>query len=223
MPQLDRSKTVAQIVLEHPECAQIFQSYKIDFCCKGGVSVRDACAGRALDPEQVFAALEQGLRSGGDPPAYEAMSTAALVRHVVDTHHAYLRKTMPWLAQLSAKVARVHGEHNPKLLELDATYRALCAALAPHLDEEERALFPALLHPGAGRGAAPEGLAAMVHEHEAVGELLQRLRAAADDYALPEWACGSYRALFAELQALEFDVLRHVHLENHVLLPRFAA
>jgi regulator of cell morphogenesis and NO signaling len=27
----------------------------------------------------------------------------------------------------------------------------------------------------------------------------------------------------AELEALEGDVLRHVHLENHVLAPRFGA
>jgi regulator of cell morphogenesis and NO signaling len=39
----------------------------------------------------------------------------------------------------------------------------------------------------------------------------------------PEWACTSYRTLLSELAALEGDVLRHVHLENHVLMPRFAA
>ncbi len=38
----------------------------------------------------------------------------------------------------------------------------------------------------------------------------------------PEWACNSYRALFSELQALETDVLQHVHLENHALRPRFS-
>ena len=37
----------------------------------------------------------------------------------------------------------------------------------------------------------------------------------------PEWGCSSYRVLMSELEALEGDVLRHVHLENHVLMPRF--
>ena len=34
---------------------------------------------------------------------------------------------------------------------------------------------------------------------------------------------GYRYTLFAELEVLEGDVLTHVHLENHVLMPRFAA
>jgi hypothetical protein len=29
-----------------------------------------------------------------------------------------------------------------------------------------------------------------------------------------DWACGSYRALYGELEALEGDILQHVHLET---------
>jgi len=53
--------------------------------------------------------------------------------------------------------------------------------------------------------------------------LLERVRAAGDDFTLPPWACNSYRALFSELAQLEGDVFTHVHLENHVLRPRFSA
>ncbi len=63
----------------------------------------------------------------------------------------------------------------------------------------------------------------MASEHREVGALLERMRAAAEDYRVPEWGCRSYRALFSELERLETDVLRHVHAENHVLKPRFGA
>ena len=43
-----------------------------------------------------------------------------------------------------------------------------------------------------------------------------------DGFTLPDSACTSYRTLFAELVDLEADILRHVHVENHVLLQRFA-
>ena len=46
---------------------------------------------------------------------------------------------------------------------------------------------------------------------------------ASDDFTLPEWACNSYRTLFAELKQVESDVFTHVHIENHVLRPRFVA
>jgi len=57
-------------------------------------------------------------------------------------------------------------------------------------------------------------------DHLAVGGMLARLRTLANGFTTPEWGCNSYRVLMAELEALEGDVLRHVHLENHVLMPR---
>ena len=61
----------------------------------------------------------------------------------------------------------------------------------------------------------------MQQEHLHVGNLLARMRIYADDFSAPDWACGSYRTLMRELAALEMDTLRHVHLETHVLMPRF--
>ena len=55
-----------------------------------------------------------------------------------------------------------------------------------------------------------------------MGTLLARMRVLSDGFTTPEWGCRSYRILMGELETLEGDVLRHVHLENHVLMPRFA-
>ena len=77
-----------------------------------------------------------------------------------------------------------------------------------------------------GLGKAHEVIAAQQRpraDHEWIGEQIGRLRTLSDEYTAPEWACRSYRTLFAELEALETDVLRHVHLENHVLFPRFTS
>ena len=63
----------------------------------------------------------------------------------------------------------------------------------------------------------------MQREHLQVGAVLACVRALADDFVPPSWACGSYRTLLGELAALEMDTLRHVHIETHVLMPRFAA
>jgi len=61
----------------------------------------------------------------------------------------------------------------------------------------------------------------MHDDHLRVGEMLTSLRTLSDDYAVPDWACASYRALMHDLQSLEQDTLEHVHTENHVLAPRF--
>ncbi len=221
---LDRSQTVARIVLDHSECAPIFQKNRIDYCCRGGVSLTEACASQGLDPDALATELERaiGARSGGDEADPRALSTAGLVGHIVSKHHQYLREAMPFLAPLSAKVRRVHGEHDGRLLELDDVVKALFAALEPHLDEEEQTLFPELTKRAPDRALVARELGAMQQEHLEVGALLGRMRAITADFTTPEWACNSYRTLFSELERLEGDVLRHVHLENHVLMPRFA-
>lgn len=220
---LDRQMTVANIVLRHPETARVFQDRRIDFCCRGGVSLDEACAGRGLDPDAVFAEAERAI-AGRSAPSGDTevarLSTPGLIARIVDRHHGYLRETLPWLLQLSAKVARVHGEHNHRLVDLDAAVQELARHVIPHLDDEEQALFPALMS-GDVDGETQEALARMFEEHLAVGALLERIRTAAEDFTVPEWGCTSYRTLFAELKALETDTLRHVHLENHVLRPRF--
>ncbi|MCC6526861.1 MAG: iron-sulfur cluster repair di-iron protein [Polyangiaceae bacterium] len=221
---IDIQRSVASLVLDHSECAPVLQHHGIDYCCRGHMSFEAACRERGLDPVEVARELVDAIarRTGDDGPDPRTLSTPALVGHIVAHHHEYLREAMPFVSGLAAKVASVHGASDPRLVELHALVTQLFAALEPHLADEEEKLFPALMSQSPERPVLARDLAAMLEEHRAVGALLQAMRAAADDYAWPEWACNSYRALFAELEALEGDVLRHVHLENHVLAPRFA-
>lgn len=220
---LDPNLTVARTVLDHSETASVFQRHRIDYCCKGGRSINAAAEERGLDVAALVSELEQAIASRHGPagPDVEAMSTASLVAYIVSTHHDYLRKALPFVRGLAAKVARVHGDHNPRLRRLDLTVTAIATALEPHLDDEEQVLFPALMARGCDVALIGRELATMHEDHLAIGALLETMRDATEDYHLPDWACTSYRTLFAELARLEADVLRHVHLENHVLMPRF--
>jgi regulator of cell morphogenesis and NO signaling len=226
MTTLRPTQTVATVVLDHSECAPIFQRHRIDYCCRGEVSIEEAARERGLDLDALMRELDQAIteRRGVQPASMTELSTEALVKHIVGTHHAYLRKALPFVRVLATKVARVHGDHNPKLRDLDEAVDELTEALLPHLDEEEQSLFPALQAGEQGPvldTVMDTMLDAMMDDHLAVAALLERIRNATDDFALPEWACGSYRTLFGELQALERDTFTHVHLENHVLKPRF--
>jgi len=222
---LDRQNTVARTVLDHSECASVFVRNRIDYCCQGDVSIETACKKKGLDTEALLGELARAIaeRRGGEELDRRTMPTHELVGHIVSTHHDYLRKAMPFLQGLASKVSRVHGEHNPKLRELEAIVHELAETLSPHLDAEESTLFPALLSPAPDRNVVTRELAEMFTEHREVGQLLDRMRAATEDYSVPDWGCNSYRTLFKELERLEDDVLRHVHLENHVLMPRFVA
>jgi regulator of cell morphogenesis and NO signaling len=224
MHQLDRNSTVAQIVTEHSAAARVFQRHGIDYCCHGNVSVPEACRDRRLDPDALYAELEAELPEAGQRAEQDPreLPTAALIARIIDRHHGYLRRALPYVEPIAAKVASVHGGKDPRLVEVHRVFGALAAALLPHLEEEETVLFPALMLPRPDASLVQREVERMHEDHLAVGDLLARLRTLSDDYGTPPWACNTYRVLMAELEALEADVLRHVHMENHILVPRFA-
>jgi regulator of cell morphogenesis and NO signaling len=223
MTRLDPSTTVARIVTEHPAAARIFQRHGIDYCCHGDVTVHEACLGGQLDPEALLAELEAALAANDVQPEENpsALSTAALIARIIDRHHGYLRRALPYIAPIMAKVAKVHGPRDAKLQHLHDAFRDLAASLGPHLDEEEEVLFPALMSRQPDVRLVEREIERMHADHLTVGGLLARIRALTDGFITPEWGCNTYGVLMAELDGLEADILQHVHLENHVLAPRF--
>ena len=223
MNSLDRSATLAQIVTEHPRAARVFQRHGMDYCCHGGVSVPEACRGVPLDPEAIFSELEEELgeireRSGPEDDP-RTLSRFGLIARIVDQHHAYARRAVPAIAPILARVVAVHGPREASLHELQATFAELSRTLLPHLDEEEEVLFPAILTLRAEPSVLERELERMEGDHLVVGGQLARMRALTGGYSAPEWGCRTYRVLMSELEAFEADTFRHVHLENHVLVP----
>jgi len=139
----------------------------------------------------------------------------ATVTHIVERHHAYSRRALPYVVALLAKVAGAHRCRNAKLGVLCDAGQELADALESHQDEEERELFPALL---AGAPAVHGELDRMSRHHRALGLLLARIRWLADDFVVPPWGGRTYQALMEELEALEEDVLEHVRIESTVLV-----
>lgn len=195
------------------------------FCCQGDQSIEVAAKAQKVDVDALLDELSRAIaeRRGERQDDPRDLTTPRLVAYIITKHHEYLRKTLPFVQTLAAKVSRVHGDHHPKLRHLEAAVEEISAALLPHIDEEEQSLFPALTSKEPDRTAIAGQLQSMQDEHLAVAKLLERIRAASDEFTLPEWACNSYNTLFSELTQLESDVFTHVHLENHVLKPRFAA
>jgi regulator of cell morphogenesis and NO signaling len=225
MTSFNPTATVAEIVAENPAAADVFDRHAIDYCCHGDVSLDEACSAGHTDVTILLRELEAAV-AGGTRPAAEkdvrSLSVPGLVARIVDRHHGYLRTALPFLATLAAKVARAHGDRDSRLIELNRVFVELKGLIEPHLDQEERELFPALMarRPSDQKKVRAD-LKAMFEEHQAVGELLHRLRVLGGGYLTPEWGCNTYQLLMIELDKLEKDVLRHIHLENHVLMPRF--
>ena len=232
MTTLDTNSTVAQWVSEFPQTSRLFEQLQIDYCCGGNVVLGEACQRQRLDAEDIVVQLTQFAAD----PQHEAAENwlqsglSNLCNHIEQTHHEYLRQELPRLTDLVDKVVKAHGEHHPKLRELQRVFAALRNELEPHMFKEEQILFPAIrqLEAAANRPSFPFGTVAnpirmMEHEHDNAGSALASLRELTDEFRPPKDACNTYRVMLDSLDQLEKDLHQHIHKENNILFPRAQA
>ena len=219
---------VAELVLEEPSRARVFERFGIDYCCGGKTPLEAACADRGLDVDAVIAALREPRAPEAEDVDWTVAPVSALVDHIVEHHHGYLREELPLLELLVDKVVRAHGDTHPELADVRTTFAGIADELSEHMQKEEQILFPACValeegdaEPAPGSVESP--IAVMLHEHDEVADGLARLRALTSGYEPPVEACNSYRAMLDRLRTLELDTHRHVHEENNVLFPRALA
>lgn len=236
----ERILTVGQLVCERPARARVFESLKIDYCCGGKLSLEEACRRNGVDPNEVRRQLAECDLQSVEALSYQdqladadAMTLSELAAHIEQSHHAYLKSEIPRLDRLTEKVARVHGDRDPRLHELRRTFVQFREEIIPHMIKEEMVVFPMvrnmeLHHTSLSTepltpfhcGSVANPIRQMEHEHDHAGQALATMRELTDGFAPPEWACNTYRAMLDALAALERDMHQHVHKENNVLFPK---
>ncbi|MEZ4588356.1 MAG: DUF542 domain-containing protein [Gemmatimonadales bacterium] len=225
---IDPERTLAELVLERPGRAQVFEELELDYCCGGQSSLADVAAQRGLAPLTLAATLEaaeRARRGSNFERDWRRAPLSDLCDHIVDVHHAYLRRELPRIDELLAKVVDRHGARAPELGQLQEHYVSLRSALIAHIDSEEETTFPLCcsFEEGGDRDAVLLGLDAHEASHAAVGQALTRMRELAGDYRHDQAFCTTHRVLLGSLQELERDLHQHIHEENNVLFPRLRA
>jgi regulator of cell morphogenesis and NO signaling len=231
MKNIRTETTIGDIVRAIPATSRIFENLKIDYCCGGKKSLADACRAKGLDVATVIAMLAAFDQSADSTQVNaDAMTLSELCNHIQSVHHGYLREELPRLDFMTRKVAAVHGEHEPRLVELRKTFETFNAEMRAHTNEEDEIVFPAIRKlEVAGSDAPatslnlPSFLEKLGHEHDAAGASLERFKTLTDNYISPDWACNTFRALYDGLAQLEKNMHQHVHKENNVLFPKVFA
>jgi regulator of cell morphogenesis and NO signaling len=229
------TKTVREIALEQPSSIRVFEHYGIDYCCGGRKPLAEACTAGKLEVNAVLAALEAAAKEPvSDAQDWSKASLTSLSGHIVSTHHAYVKRELPRLAELALKVVARHGASTRELAVIQTTLAKLDEELSQHLAKEEAILFPYIVElerATATRSAKPHGcfgtvanpIAMMTQEHDAAGTLLAQIRFLSHDFVTPEDACPTYHAFYDGLKEFEQDLHQHIHLENNILFPRAIA
>jgi regulator of cell morphogenesis and NO signaling len=231
-----QSRTVGEIAAASEAATKILEQYGIDYCCGGNRPFEEVCREKGLSVAAVAGEIASAAVAA--PAQSENWSNAPLrelIRHIVSTHHEYLKLELPRVGQRLRKVVQVHGENDPAAFrELEAVYEEMGQELDMHMHKEEMMLFPAIERyaaavdrglplPPAPFGSIGNPIGMMEAEHESAGRALQRIRELTLNYQVPAYACSTYIAMLDGLKALESDLHVHIHLENNILFPRAIA
>jgi regulator of cell morphogenesis and NO signaling len=237
MIQVDDKMTVRELVGRYPQTQRVFEKNGIDYCCGGGKCLAEAARERGLNLPVLVDVLEKALQATTDmgdtaDKDWYSAPLSELVKHIVEVHHGYMKTALPRLRSLVPTVLKAHGaRHGDVLHQVQDLFNALDAELSGHLMKEEQVLFPYIValemnvrdgtpKPQACFGSVHSPIGQMEHEHESAGQALAKLREVTCDYALPQDACPTFRAMYDELQRMEADLHQHIHLENNILFPR---
>lgn len=222
---------IGAMVAEDFRTAAVFKKYGIDFCCKGGRTIADACEKKGIDEQKIYEEIENLPKSGGANIDFTSWPLDLLADYVEKTHHRYVEEKTPVLQAFLDKLCKVHGDRHPELFEIRELFDESAKDLAAHMKKEELILFPfvrnmikaqqtgeVLRQPHFGTVENPVNM--MQHEHAVEGERFEKIAKLTDGYTPPADACNTYKVAFAMLQDFENDLHTHIHLENNILFPK---
>ncbi|MCB0737792.1 MAG: iron-sulfur cluster repair di-iron protein [Bacteroidetes bacterium] len=227
---MQASETIGSVVANNIKTAHVFKKYKLDFCCGGGISIEKACQNRNIDVDSLLADLESANAIGIQKEHnYKEWSPTFLCDYIENQHHTYVRENLPILIQYANKVARVHGPNHEYLVSMQELVNELSNELLPHLEKEEKILFPFIRRMEANTNLNQQDfkienpINVMLSEHDHAGAILKKLSKLTADFTAPEYACNTWRAYYDKLKEFEADLHLHIHLENNILFTKALA
>lgn len=222
-----------EIAAEWPAAIRVFEKHDLDFCWTGDKTLDVVAAEMGVPLESLLSEVRLAVaESETEQPNWNATSLDALMRHIVVRHHAYLRNELPLMERLIARLREARGRTDAAtVIPLEKVFRFFRREMESHLRKEEEVLFPMIAQleaasvagirlPRYSFGPIANPIGVMEEEHDAERRELDKMLGLTGNCSGPADACNMYRTVFDRLKALEADMRRHVHLEDHMLFPR---
>lgn len=229
--------SLGDFVAEYPQSRDIFTRYDLDYCCGGKKNLVIAAKEKNIDIGEFESLLKKVIEEA--PPTdknkkWMNESLTDIVNHIENTHHVFTREELESTEFLLDKLISVHAEkHGDFLPRLKNMFMDFKRKLEKHLKDEEEIFFKFVRQFDesissskipVGCASVTEGLDTFIldleKDHEEAGEILAQIRDFTSNYELPEYGCASFLKLYADMEALEYDLHIHIHLENTVLFPK---
>ena len=228
---------VTDIVIKDYRTSGVFRKHGIDYCCGGKLPLQMVCEIRGLDTESIKKELNDSMRviQVSNTTKFNDWNVDFLVDYIINVHHAFLITNFPDIIDTVERFVGSHKSKDPYLSEILESLLELRDDLIPHLEQEEKIIFP-YIKQIAHAWESHEPYAALLvrtlrkpvenmmnHEHEHIGKYLHRLRYLTNNYEPVPNTCISHKVAFSKLKELDNDLVQHIHLESNILFPKAIA
>ncbi len=220
--------SLAEVVKEFPGATELFNEYKLDYCCGGKQLLKEALSEFNLNEDQVISRLndeqeqyEANKKSKLNTNLY-SFNTSDLIDAIEENHHFDERKLLYELDELVNKILIVHYDHHKEdLIKIHDLFAELKKELEKHFVKEEQIVFPLMKKAGMDREELNSLIEELKAEHDAAGEIIKELLHVTNDFIVPDGVCPTYILTYEKLKTLVNDIFLHIYTETSILFKKF--
>ncbi|HEX2787417.1 MAG TPA: iron-sulfur cluster repair di-iron protein [Ignavibacteria bacterium] len=226
--EINTQTKVSDVIKFNYKTTELFEKLGIDFCCGGKKSLSEACANKNINLDSLLNDLKNYSFNND---VFNDWELDFLADYIVNAHHTYLRKVLPRIKGHLKTLSEKHSVKYPELIEINSEYEKLQNELEEHMLKEENILFPyikTLVNAGRDNstlntppfGSIDNPISVMEREHAEAGNFLETIRNLTNDFLIEDSFCNTHRITYNELEELNNDLHKHIHLENNILFPK---
>ena len=229
--EITADTTIGNIVRYNYKTSQLFEKWRIDYCCGGEKTLVQACDETHLNFERFKGEIEEILlMEDWDSQYLEELSPGALCDYIVKRHHHYIQVNAPLILQRLQKLIDVHSSQHSQLYEIKRLFEDATDKLIIHMKKEELLFFPFIktlygdlkkrIKTRVNVPELKDLLQQLTTDHEAEGKRFKTLALLTNQYQIPPDGCHTFEVTYRSLEDFEKDLHRHIHLENNILFPK---
>jgi regulator of cell morphogenesis and NO signaling len=170
---------------------------------------------KKISPDAVTNTMELLQRQPDSDVDWILSPVSALTNHIQEYYHRRHRLQLPELIHtaefLEARFANI-AEYPKGLKKL---LQNLYSDLIPHMENEERIIFPML--------AENKGdyiycqVSTIMHHHDHQFYILEAIKKLTDNFSVPEGADFQWKEFYQKISEFKNELLEHIRLENEIL------
>jgi regulator of cell morphogenesis and NO signaling len=206
--------TVAQLLRTFPAAACVLERHKIDFLCRGSLTLEQACINAGVTLPNLIDEIDEANRTVRLD--WSNLPAPALCDAIEARFHLPLVDELPRMQAIAERLLLVHADTDGEVLHAVAhTLDQIVGDIVPHMASEEDEVFP-LIREGRSREAVAF-IRATQREHDTLSSLLSLLRRQTNGFTPPPHAGAQWSAFYKGLADLESETREHIRMEDDVL------